>query len=64
MLGGPNAPIKAEGLAVDWIYQRLYWTNPSEHSIQVADFNGKWHKSLVTTDLKEPRAIALDPLQG
>lgn len=64
VLGDISAPMNVEGLAVDWIYQHLYWTDPSQRSIQVADFDGKWHKNLVSSDLEEPRAIALDPLQG
>ena len=64
VLSSQSGAINAEGLAVDWIYQHLYWTDPSQRRIQVADFDGKWHKSLVSSDLEEPRAIALDPLQG
>ena len=61
---GTGSVINAEGLAVDWIYHHLYWTDPPQHSIQIADFKGKWQKSLVSDGVQEPRAIAVDPLQG
>jgi very low-density lipoprotein receptor len=56
--------VNADGLAVDWIYNHLFWTDRSKNTIEVADFDGRLRKVLVTERLKEPRSIAVDPLEG
>lgn len=60
--------VKADGLAVDWIYRHLYWTDSSKESlissIQVSDLDGGSRKTLLTEGLQQPRSIAVDPLEG
>jgi sugar lactone lactonase YvrE len=60
--------VKADGLAVDWIYRHLYWTDSSKESlvssIQVSDLEGGFRKTLLTEGLQQPRSIAVDPLEG
>ncbi|XP_025410492.1 very low-density lipoprotein receptor-like isoform X5 [Sipha flava] len=54
----------ADGLAVDWIYGHIYWTNADKDSIELANFEGNMQKTLIKSELKEPRSIAVDPLNG
>ena len=60
---------KPEGLAVDWVGKKLYWTNCGDsdwetNRIEVANFDGSYRKVLLWKDLGLPRAIAVDPLKG
>ncbi len=54
----------AEGLAVDWIGQNLYWVESHLDQIEVARLNGSFRRTLIAGDLDNPRAIALDPRYG
>lgn len=54
----------ADGLAVDWIYNHIYWTDTAQNLISVADLDGRMRRSLFTRDLDEPRAIVVNPLEG
>lgn len=54
----------AEGLAVDWIGQNLYWVESNLDQIEVAKLNGSFRRTLVAGDMESPRAIALDPRFG
>ncbi|KAG8233639.1 hypothetical protein J437_LFUL001050, partial [Ladona fulva] len=51
----------AEGLAVDWIGENLYWVESNLDQIEVARLNGSFRRTLVAGDMESPRAIALDP---
>ena len=60
---------KPEGLAVDWIARKLYWTDCRDaeletNRIEVANLDGSHRKVLFWKDLGPPRAIAVDPLLG
>ncbi|KAL9955607.1 hypothetical protein ACROYT_G036952 [Oculina patagonica] len=60
---------KPEGLAVDWIAKKLYWTDSQDFDwetskIEVANFDGSNRKVLFWKDLGLPRAIAVDPIKG
>lgn len=54
----------AEGLAVDWIGENLYWVESNLDQIEVAKLNGNYRRTLVAGDMDSPRAIALDPRVG
>lgn len=54
----------AEGLAVDWIGMNLYWIDSNLDQIEVAKTNGNYRRTLVAGDMVNPRAIALDPMEG
>lgn len=51
-------------IAVDWIYNHLYWTNPTMGTIELSDFEGKLHTILIESMDEKPLAIALDPIEG
>ena len=60
---------KPEGLAVDWIARKLYWTDVRDpdletNRIEVANLDGSNRKVLFWKILGLPRAIAVDPLSG
>lgn len=52
---------KAEGLAIDWYAENIYWTNSDSNRIEVITINGKCRKVLFWTDLDQPRGIGLIP---
>nr|XP_022909737.1 low-density lipoprotein receptor-related protein 1 isoform X1 [Onthophagus taurus] len=54
----------AEGLAVDWIGENLYWSESKLDQIEVAKLNGSFRRTLVGGEMDSPRAIALDPRRG
>lgn len=54
----------AEGLAVDWIGENLYWVESNLDQIEVSRLNGSFRRTLVAGEMESPRAIALDPRDG
>lgn len=54
----------AEGLAVDWIGENLYWVESNLDQIEVAKLNGSFRKTLISGEMFSPRSIALDPSLG
>ena len=56
--------VTADGLAVDWIYSHLYWTDTGTNSICMSDLDGNLVSTIITDRLEEPRAIALHPTKG
>lgn len=59
-----NQTITSDGLAVDWIYNHLYFTNTLKSTIELTNFEGNMQKVLITDELEIPRSIALDPIDG
>lgn len=53
-----------DGIAVDWIYGNIYWTDAGQDKIQLSDKTGKMRKTIVSSGLSEPRAIVVNPLEG
>lgn len=54
----------AEGLAIDWIGQNIYWVESTLDHIEVANINGTFRRTLIAGDMESPRAIAVDPRYG
>ncbi|GFY45676.1 low-density lipoprotein receptor-related protein 1 [Trichonephila inaurata madagascariensis] len=54
----------AEGLAVDWIGENLYWVESNLDQIEVAKLSGQHRRTLIASNMENPRAIALDPRFG
>uniref|UniRef100_A0A336MHQ5 CSON000109 protein n=1 Tax=Culicoides sonorensis TaxID=179676 RepID=A0A336MHQ5_CULSO len=59
-----NQMVTSDGLAVDWIYSNIYFTDTRRCTIELMNFDGNMGKVLIKDDLEIPRAIALDPIEG
>lgn len=56
--------ISPEGIAIDWIARRIYWTDSGKDTIEVASLDDPSKRAiLVNKGLVNPRGIAVDPLQ-
>ena len=53
-----------DGISVDWVGKKIYWSDGGYNMIEVAEFDGSNRLTLFSTDLDDPRAIAVDPLSG
>lgn len=53
--------LSPDGLAVDWLTNKIYWTDGETNRIEVATINGQHRKLLFWEDIDQPRAIALAP---
>lgn len=56
--------VSPDGLACDWLARKLYWTDSETNRIEVSNVDGSYRKVLYWENLDQPRAIALDPLNG
>jgi sugar lactone lactonase YvrE len=54
----------AEGLAIDWLARNLYLADSEARTIEVASLNGKHRKVLIKSQLRNPRGLAVDPVDG
>ena len=54
-----------EGLAVEWMSNKLYWTDVIHDVIEVAQLDGSNRRVLISFGLADkPRGIELDPRRG
>lgn len=51
-------------LAVDWIGKNLYWCDSEKKTLEVSKANGLYPTALITSNLKNPTDLALDPQTG
>ena len=52
----------AEGLSVDWVNEKLYWTDVTLQHIEVYDTTTGIRRVLIRTgSTTKPRAIVVDP---
>ncbi|XP_037942571.1 very low-density lipoprotein receptor [Teleopsis dalmanni] len=56
--------VTSDGLAVDWIYNHIYFTDTHKCTIELTNFEGNLGKVLIEDELDIPRSIALDPIEG
>ncbi|XP_055304878.1 low-density lipoprotein receptor-like isoform X2 [Sitodiplosis mosellana] len=59
-----DSKVTADGLAVDWIYNHIYYSDTKRCAIEVTNFDGTMTKELIKDDIEIPRALALDPVHG
>ena len=52
------------GLAIDWITEKLYWTEAAANRIEVSNLDGTMRTVLVWGDLDKPRDIVVNPIEG
>lgn len=54
--------VSPEGIAIDWISRRIYWTDSSKDTIEVASLDDSTLRTVVIQgNLVNPRGIAVDP---
>ncbi|ESP02557.1 hypothetical protein LOTGIDRAFT_171958 [Lottia gigantea] len=56
--------VSPDGLACDWLGLKLYWTDSETNRIEVSNLDGSYRTVLFWQGLDQPRAIALDPING
>lgn len=54
----------SDGLAWDWLNQKLYWTDYCDDDIEVYDPSTQVRRVLFDVGLSEPRTIVVDPTTG
>ncbi|XP_069784469.1 very low-density lipoprotein receptor-like [Narcine bancroftii] len=52
------------GIAVDWIYDHIYWTESRARTLSFATLDGLRRKTLFSGNLEEPAAVVVDPYSG
>lgn len=56
--------LSPEGVAIDWISRRIYWTDSTKDTIEVADLDNSTRRAvIINKHLVNPRGIAVDPIQ-
>ena len=56
--------VSPDGLACDWVTRKIYWTDSGTNRIELSNLDGSHRKVLFWTQLDQPRAITLNPLNG
>ena len=73
LLGGPPTTLVKgagvpQGLAVDWIASNIYWTAQGDlqrpAGIYVVRTNGSFPRAIITSQIVNPRSIAVHPTMG
>ncbi|KAJ8919440.1 hypothetical protein NQ315_016538 [Exocentrus adspersus] len=52
------------GISLDWVTDKIYWTDAGAARIEVANSNGSMRALLIWEELDKPRDIVVDPLGG
>ena len=57
----PFSRFLTASVAVDWINDKIYWSDESTSRIEVAELSGSNRKTLIATSLQYPRGLVVDP---
>ena len=57
-----NNLVSPAGLALDWVTNKLYYTDPGTNRIEVASTDGKQRALLIWQGLEKPRDIVVNPI--
>ena len=55
--------LSPQKLAVDWVSERIYWTDDKNGVIESADFHGKLRYVLIAR-IEKPHALVVHPVDG
>ena len=58
IVSGVHTP---DGIAIDWVAKKMYWTDGGYNLIEVAELDGSKRLTLFNTNMHDPRAIVVDP---
>lgn len=50
-----------EGIAVDWVGRKIYWTDRYPGKIEVSELDGRNRAVLISENVQRPRAIVVHP---
>ncbi|CAG0912851.1 unnamed protein product [Notodromas monacha] len=53
-----------DGIAIDWVNDKIYWTDVGVDAIEVCNLDGSKQRRLYWKNIQDPRAIALVPSEG
>uniref|UniRef100_A0A8D8SCE1 Low-density lipoprotein receptor-related protein 1 n=2 Tax=Cacopsylla melanoneura TaxID=428564 RepID=A0A8D8SCE1_9HEMI len=51
-------------IAVDWIAQNIYWSDPKQNLIEVSRLNGSYRYVVISRGIDKPSSLAVDPELG
>lgn len=55
---------RTDGIAVDWVYNNVYWTSGVRRTISVTNLDGDFIVDVVDDGLENPQAVAVLPKKG
>ena len=53
-----------DDIAVDWIYNNVYWTSVEKRVISVTNIDGDHIVDVIKEDLEHPKGVAVHPKKG
>ena len=56
--------VTVDGLAIDWVYKHVYWTDTGTNQLSMCNFDGSKRTTIFSENLDEPRAISVLPSKG
>lgn len=55
---------RTDDIAVDWVYNNVYWTSGDRKTISVTNLHGDFIVDVIDEDLENPQAVAVHPKKG
>ncbi|XP_060065626.1 low-density lipoprotein receptor-related protein 1-like [Ylistrum balloti] len=59
-----NLVADPQGIAVDWVGKRIYWTDAGTRTVEMTDYDGARKITVVNSGLDQPYSIAVAPEAG